>query len=74
MQCTLHATALWGENHSQQIQCYFTLQTPSFSLDSVRTVKLCFGSTPPSLYVNGCFATDFSGAAICVFFEVMAQR
>lgn len=42
---------------------------PSFSLGSVRTVQLWFGSTLSSLYANGHFATDFSGAAICGFFS-----
>lgn len=48
---------LWDENHSWYN--YFTLQTPCFSPDSVRIVELYFGSTPPSLYISGCFATDF---------------
>lgn len=49
---------LCDENHSWYN--YFTLQTPHFSLDSVRIVQLYLGSTP--LYVNGCFATDFCSA------------
>lgn len=43
-------------------------QTPCFSLDSVITVDLHFGSTPPSLYSNGYFATDFCSATAFFFF------
>lgn len=65
IQCTLQATVLWDENHRQQIH-YFPLQTPSFTC-FWKNCWIILWVTPPSFYVNECFATEFSGAAICAF-------
>lgn len=62
---------LWDENHSSYN--YFTMQTPCFSLYSVRIVEIYFGSTPSSLYISGCFATDSCSTTTFFFFEVIVQ-